>query len=396
MSTEKLKIDRLIIAERAPLLMSGQATVSIGTLLTNGVVHWGVCLPVSTLDAGNPTVRRLVDLCEWKLSGQQLIDFRHHCHQIRSVFPKRGQMPLADSVRGAIEKGLLAAIASSQRVPEHKVMIREYELEPPNLGNPPVSLTLVMNDFETTAASVRQLLSYRPQGIGYRVTSELVAESIGADAEYLVDFIRELSQLVRTIDEGEGYYPSFFLSLNGAIGRLAEDPVRNIGKILTICRQLEDASGEFPLILEDAFIIDESLAQAANYGRFKKLLMRAPRPNTSTYSAKIVVSSKYLTTDSLHAYVENRAVDGIVIEPLVSASLDEAMTVFALAQQGRGVDCFLSYSHHSNYTIPLQWITTMNEVLLATSCRQFILSDNCHLTSLVDSINHCLSQSSFV
>src|SRR5690606_13560840 len=107
--------------------------------------------------------------------------------------------PVADSVRGAIEQGLLSAVASVQSIAEHEVMIQEYGTEPGEFKDLDLSVIVAVNDSEATAESVAQLLAHRAQGIGYRLTADLVAESIGGDAEYLVEFVGDLSRLARQI-----------------------------------------------------------------------------------------------------------------------------------------------------------------------------------------------------
>lgn len=392
MGAEIPRIVRLIIAERDPLLLGGGASVSIGIMLSDHLVHWGDCLPIDGLTVANPTVRRLIDLCESKLSGQNLVGFRPLCHHIRAVFPAPGRVPVADSVRGAIEQGLLSAVASVQSIAEHEVMIQEYGTEPGEFKDQDLSVIVAVNDSEATAESVAQLLAHRAQGIGYRLTADLVAESIGGDAEYLVEFVGDLSRLARQIGVQGTYNPTVYLSLNGAFGRLTEDPVRYIGKIVEICRKLEDAAADCPIILEDIFIFDDPLAQAATYSRLKKLLSRAPRPETTIKKAQLVATAKTINIDAVSVYCETEAIDGIVYEPLMASGMDETMTHWSLASKGGGIRCLMSYSHPSNKFITHKWVTSVTDIVLAASCHQIVVDQTDGLNLLTDSANRHLAQ----
>jgi methylaspartate ammonia-lyase len=392
MDAELPSIVRLIIAERDPLLIGGRASVSIGIVLSNRLVHWGDCLPVDGLEARNPTVRRLVDLCESRLTGQHLVGFRPICQHFRSAFPATGRVPLADSVRGAIEQGLLSAVASAQGIAEHELLIQEYETKSSELNKLDLAVIVAVNDSEATADGVAKLLTLRPHGIGYRLTADLVAESIGADAEYLIEFVGDLSNLARQLSNMEPNNPTIYISLNGAFGRLAEDPVRYIGKIVEICRNLEDAAKECPLILEDVFVFKEPLAQAANYGRLKKLLSRAPRPQTIK-QAQLVATAKTIEADALSVYCETGAIDGIVYEPLLASGLDETMNHWSLANKGGEMNSVISYSHQPHNLFTQRWITSASNIMLATSCHQIIVNQADGYIQLIDSVNRHIAQS---
>lgn len=384
-------IDQLIINERASLLSSGLASVTIGLALDDGRVFWGDCLPVDGLDMASPTVRRLVDLCAQRLKGEPLVGFRHSCRQIHPVFPPTGRMPLADSVRGALEQGILAAVAWTLRLAELEVLEREYELEGNEWGNLQPQIIVETNDFDATPEGIGRIMAIRPHGIGYRLTSDLVAESIGAEAEYLLTFVGELVQLSRQTLE---FNPIIYLGLNGALGRLTEDPVREIGKILSICRKLEDVAGECQLMLEDVFILSDSAAQADNYHRLKKLLMRAPRPQ-SAKKAQLVATARTIGAEGIPLYLDAQSVDSIIFEPLRTASIDETMISHSYIGS-TGIGHGISFASRPGGYAIWSWLNTVSTLSVATSSQPIIVNQSDDITAVMDLMNRQLAKARFI
>lgn len=389
-TSKPLQIDRIVLAERDPLLSREPACVSIGVKLSNGRIHWGDCLPVDGLEVGNSTIRRLVDLCQAKLAGQQLTEFRELCRQFQGVFPPSGRLPIADSVKGALEQGLLGAVSWSQEVPVHEVLIQEYGLASSEVNDVEIEVTVRVNDFEATTESVEKLLGYRPHGLGYRLTSDLVAESIGAEGELLIDFVRGLSERARQMGEGANYKPAIYLDLNSAIGKLAGDPVQNIGKVLAICRDLEDAADECQLILESVFSMDDYLLQAANYSRLKKLLLRAPRPQKSN-RAQLLVFGNTIPSDDIPVYLETQSVDGIVFSPTLVPSIDETM-IKCSRMAGNGVDYILSIDSAPDRYTPSTWVVTIIDIMLARGCSRVVVNLSDDLEARLDVISRHLAK----
>lgn len=383
-------IDQLVINERASLLGSGLASVTIGLALDDGRVYWGDCLPVDGLDVASPTVRRLVDLCAQRLKGQPLVGFRHSCRQIHPVFPPTGRMPLADSVRGALEQGLLAAVASTLRLAELEVLEREYELKGNEWENLQPQIIVETNDFDATPEGIGRLMAIRPHGIGYRLTSDLVAESIGAEAEYLVTFVGELVQLSRQIPD---FNPIIYLGLNGALGRLTDDPVRDIGKILSICRNLENVAGECQLMLEDVFILGDSAVQVANYRRLKKLLIRAPRP-PGAKQAQLIANARTIGAEGIPLYIDAQDVDSIIFEPLRTASIDETMIGLSYVS-GTGIGHGISFASRSDGYAIWPWLNTVSTLSVATSSQTIIVNQSDDIRAVMDLMNRQLAKARF-
>ena len=298
---------------------------------------------------------------------------------------------MADSVRGALEQGILAAVASTLRLSELEVLEREYELKTNEWGNYQPQIIVETNDFNATPEDIGRLMAIRPHGIGYRLTSDLVAESIGAEAEYLVTFVGELVQLSRQAPE---FNPIIYLGLNGAFGRLTEDPVRDIGRILSICRNLEDVAGECQLMLEDVFILGDSAAQAGNYGRLKKLLMRAPRPQGAK-QAQLVATARTIGAEGMPLYLDAQGVDSIIFEPLRTASIDETMISHSYIGS-TGIGHGISFASRPGGYAIWSWLNTVSTLSVATSSQPIIVNQSDDIRAAMDLMNRQLARARFI
>ncbi len=252
MTQSSLTISRIIVSPVTQVSTGSRGPVSIGIVLNNGHVYWGDYIQVDdgfdhTVGIEQlATIERLIDLSTSKLHDQQLSEVRTLWECIRPVFPPSGRVPVADGVSAAIQQALLAAVADIQDRSAIEVLADEFGLPPLEWGEletPLCPLFLEISDFAATAFTIERMLAMRPAGVGYRITSGRVEEALGENAEFLQRFVRELGQRAAQNAGNNVYQPSIYLGLNGALGRLTDDPVRHIGKVLGNCVGLQVAAG---------------------------------------------------------------------------------------------------------------------------------------------------------
>lgn len=328
-------ITRLTAAPDPLRAGDGHGTLSLGLSLAGGHVHWGdLLLPPAGDDAQTALgdTLRLRDLITPALAGQRPEGFRDFAKQLRAAIATNATGLIAGEVAAAGQLALqgaflsAAAAARGQTIPE--LLRAEYDL-PPADDPSEVAFFLAIEDRQATAAHFDRMIALRPAGIGYRLTGERVAESIGDNAEFLQRFVRELGQRTEQLTRGENYRPAIYLGLNGALGHLAGDPVRHIGKVLGNVVGLQAAAGPRRLILEEPFLLDEVVDQAANLNRLQDFLRRAPESTRPAEPTTLVSSAVGLLEDEVQVYTDTRAAHALALDPL-AGGLD-----LALANVGR-------------------------------------------------------------
>ncbi len=304
MTVQSLTITDVLLAPRTP--QGGAGPLSLGLRLDTGAVHWGdVALPDGPeRPALVPAVYALRDRIAVALGGQS----------------PGGLGDVAQRVRVAVEEKSTAAIALTCAAqwayldavhgqPDAADQLRhEYNLVAE--GAAPVCYAEI-SDYAATAERIDRLLALRPAAIGYRLTGDLVAEAIGEKAEHLQRFVRELGRRADLLAPGESCAPAVYLGLNGALGRLAGDPVRHIGKVLGHVVGLQAAAGERQLFLEEPFRLDETLAQVANLNRLKDFIRRTPDSLKRARPTQVVAPCP-LAADEAQVYADTGAVHGLV------------------------------------------------------------------------------------
>ncbi len=150
-----------------------------------------------------------------------------------------------------------------------------------------------------------------------------MAEAIGENAEHLQHFVRELGRRAETLATGERYRPSVYLGLNGALGQLAGDPVRHIGKVLGNVVGLQTAAGERQLILEEPFLLDDVLGQAANLHRLRDFIRRTP-DSLKRAAPTLLAARAPASPDDVQVYGDTDAAHVLVTD--LPGDIDAALT----------------------------------------------------------------------
>lgn len=315
-----LLITDLLLAPPGPsdplsvgLVVSGQETApSPNSSQGEGeLLFWGD-LPAGTLDA--PEAAHLVELITPALAQQPAISFRALAERVRrAVAGQEAAHPTRPAFIAALEEALLATVAHAQGMTPAALLAVEYGFAPDG-RSPSLPLLLEISDYDATAERIDRMIALRPAGISYRLTAgERVAEAIGENGEYLQRFVRELAQRTDIMDSAL----SIYLGLNGALGQLAGDPLRHIGKVLGHCVGLQTAAGTHQLILEEPFLLDDPVAQLANLHRLKDFLRRTP--DSIRRSRPTLLAARALPLQAeLQMYADTSAVHALVFDPRVA------------------------------------------------------------------------------
>jgi hypothetical protein len=317
------QIADVLIAPDAPT--GGVGPISLGLRLAGGAAHWGdVALPdgvdqVEALAAAHLLRERLAPA----LSGRRLDSLRDFSGRVREA---AGDSLLGEALRPAWQAAWLEAFRAAPDAAQR--LRREYAFPADAPPNTPPAGFLEISDHAATAERIDGLLALRPAGLGYRLTGGRVTEAIGPNAEHLQRFVRELGRRAATLAPGENYRPAMYLALNGALGELAGDPVRHIGKVLGNVVGLQTAAGERRLILEAPFRLDDPLAQAANLHRLKEFIRRTP-DSLKRAAPTLLVAPLAGAGHEAQVYADTAAVNALVCE-LPSGDFD-----WTLAELGR-------------------------------------------------------------
>lgn len=322
-----------VLLAPAALPQGGARPLSLGLRLDNGAVYWGdVVLPVgSERAAAASVIYTLRERIAATLGGHLPDGLGDLSQRVRAAIGE--ESAASEILAGATQWAYLAALRT--RPDAAGQLRREYGL--PDGDTIPVVYAEI-SDHAATAERIDRLLALRPAAIGYRLTAagDLVAAAIGEKAEHLQRFVRELGRRADMLAPGEGYAPAVYLGLNGALGQLAGDPVRHIGKVLGHVVGLQDAAGERQLFLEEPFRLDEALAQAANLHRMKDFIRRTPSSLQRAKPTQVVAPCPP-AADEAQVYVDTGAVHGLVAD----ASGDPHRLLSGLARaRAAGLDAY--------------------------------------------------------
>lgn len=325
----------LLIAPDVPT--GGAGPISLGLQFIDGTAYWGdVTLPegvgqVEALAIAHDVRERLTPV----LSGQRpesLRDFSGRAHEAAA-----DDTAVGEALRLAWQAAWLGAITAA---PDAAARLRReyafpFPIDPSSAG-PPAGF-LEISDHAATAERIDGLLALRPAGLGYRLTGGRVAEAIGPNAEHLQRFVRELGRRAATLAPGESYHPAMYLALNGALGELAGDPVRHIGKVLGNVVGLQTAAGERRLILEEPFRLDDPLGQAANLHRLKEFIRRTP-DSLKRAAPTLLVAPLSAAGHETQVYADTAAAHALVYD-LLSGDVDPALAEMSRAAAA-GLDTY--------------------------------------------------------
>ncbi len=325
-------ITDVLLAPATPQ-QGGAGPLSLGLRLDNGAVSWAdVFLPAGPARAAAaPALYALRERITAALGGQSPDGLGDLSQRVRAAIGGEGAAGAA--LAGAAQWAYLAALQAQPEVAGQ--LRREYGLPD---GNTLPVVYAEISDYAATAERVDRLLALRPAAMGYRLTAtgDLVAAAIGEKAEYLQRFVRELGRRADMLAPGEGYAPIVYLGLNGALGQLAGDPVRHIGKVLGHVVGLQDAAGARQLFLEEPFRLDETLAQAANLNRLKDFIRRTPNSLQRAEPTQVVAPCPP-AADEAQVYADTGAVHGLVAD----ASGDPHQLLGSLARaRAAGLDAY--------------------------------------------------------
>lgn len=369
---ETIQITKLLIASSPSTDDRHAPNASIGVVVQDRHVFWGDCLVVAYTSDPLPTIQRLVDLVEGVLVGRPAGSFRELSQVIDSLLPPPGRVPAADGVRGALQQALLQCASFAHGIPIDDVLRQEFGLSR-GAAVIPAPVFLEVSDYAASVELIDRMLAMRPTGIAYRLSGTRVIEAIGDNAELLQQFVRDLGERSDLLAGRGEYKPAIYIGANGAFGKLAGDVVRNIGKVLSICIDLQQAAGDRVLIMEDPILLDHPLDQAAQMQRLKGLLYRSPSTQSRTQPAYLVQSAGTRFKEELAPFVDTEAVNGFVFEPISSG--DIAGTMKHLAEGHRaGMTSYIRMPFPAAMPISSRWLEIVAAMTSVTRSAGILLN----------------------
>lgn len=372
MSVSATEIKRVVAAPGRLTSTSAPETLTVGVEATDGRYHWGDCHLAAPDDQSVSSIDLLVDLSTAVLRGQRLAHFRDLCARL-AVFGEELEGVVPPQFMSALQQALLEAISHSNYRHPADLLIDEYQLAKRIPADTTVSLFLEISDYAATADKIDAMLSLRPAGIGYRLTGDRVAEAIGESGEYLQRFVRELTQRAAVVAGQAASPPAIYLGLRGALGRLVDDPLTQIGKILGHCVGLNEASAPAALYLEEPFLLEDAMLQPAHLQRLADFLRRSPAVSRRSSRPLLVSRASGLTDEPFNLYVDLRSVEAIAFDVPIIGGIDQMMNRLALLESA-GISPVFTFSAQSGTPVTQRWRETM--IAAALACRSAVLLVN--------------------
>lgn len=384
-------ITRILIARSQPIAPDDIRFLSIGLAIDNGEVFWGD-YPYQSLSMGQiATIERLTDLCQEKLQGQYVSDFKSLWSAIEQIFPPQGIVREADGTKVAVQQGILYAVVAAHQSTIAEYLPREYDLQPVHLEDYKCPVIIEIRDSVATVSRIDHMLRLKPAGIGYRVTGKGFDYSLGKDGEYLQQFVAELSQRIHQVGGQAGDKTIIYLALNGGPGALAKDQTSNIGKALAICVNLQEAAGPHSLVLEDPLQPDESFSYSTNLLRLKEFIRRTPTSLDRAAPTQLVANGSILASDELNAVITAGGAHSLAFDFDSIRDLNVLLTRVGGARSA-GMGVFL----HVSDSITSRWVDTIAGIAGACQMKGVVVdfdkvNDSLYLQlerSLVESTAH--------
>lgn len=348
------------------------ATLSIGLVLDNERVAWGVC-PVPgdndlTVAAAAGAIQQRVAPV---LQGQRLDSFRRLAAKIDALTetvtinehrpqPKREKQagkfsrrdlftgrlwspespqppqtreitverPLHAAIRYGVSQALLVAVAMGQKKSIAEAIAAEYGL-PGAATAIPAHVSLGPPGDEATSI-VNALLAHQAASLGYTIAADEDKAQLGSSGEFLQQHVRRLQTHIAAA--ATAYQPFIHLELNGGLGRLLEN---NPGKILGALYGLEQAAAPYPVRVVDALVMDDREAQISALRQLKGYLrIRRMR-------LELVASAWVDTREDADAFIEAEAIHAIQLNAPRLGSLHQTIEAIQTGRE-KGVTTLLA------------------------------------------------------
>lgn len=277
---------------------------------------------------GANTIPFLGERITARLVGQQLNSFSRLIELVNRAVTLPDDILRLPSVRAGIQQALLAAVADSNGRTPLEIAKAEYELSRIQALQPAALVLDVANDV-ATAERIAEMIALAPDGLGYRLVAGEAAQSIGSEAEFLQQFVRELGAYLSAVMPDKLYQPSLLLRLNGALGDLTIEPRQHVGKVLGHIVGLEQASHPWPLWVADPILLNDLTQQAATLKRLRKFMRQRDM------AVKLVVETGLQNLGDLDVVLQSEACDAVLVEWGGWADLDQMLRAAAnCAQHG--------------------------------------------------------------
>jgi hypothetical protein len=330
-------ITKVIIASKRNALFTATSSrllpISIGVILDGDRVFWG---DLESEEFGTSSIDGLLELITPCIKGQSVSTFYHLMEKLKEagVYEK-----ISDENPGfliGLQSALLAAVSHENKLSVAQTLAIEYAAEPFNPSFR-VPIYIEVHDAFASAELFDQMLHRLPDGLGYSLTSQRIAESIGREGQYLQRFVRELARRVDLFSTNLDYFPDFYISLNGAFGQLIQsDPathdtevIRNIGKVLGNIIGLQIAAGDHLLFLEEPILLSDPITQMGHLKLLGDMLAQRQKFGQTDGSPQLTARASRLRIETLKDYIEPRIVNCLRVDFLDMSDLDSLFRLFA-------------------------------------------------------------------
>ncbi|KNY13249.1 3-methylaspartate ammonia-lyase [Shinella sp. SUS2] len=300
-------------------------SLSIGLVLSDGMVVWGDMMSVQYSGAGgrDPLFRtdEITSLTRSvvfpRLKSTDISNFQAACRHVLANHEGR-RLPLA--VEYGVSQALLAAAAHVARTTLTEVVCSEYSLPLPEKRVPLYAQSGDAREINVDKM-ILKAIDILPHGL---INSR---EKFGSAGETFRAFVKWVAQRVSEIGE-PGYHPTLHFDVYGWIGL---EIGMDAGAIADFICAVADDVPDYRLHIESPADFGSTKAQLDEYAKIVDLLDRRGS------NARIVVDEQCNTLDDIKLFAETRAAHIVQIKmPDVGSVADTITGALACKQAGVG------------------------------------------------------------
>ena len=225
--------------------------ISIQLILDDGSVAIGDCAAVQYSGAGGRDPLFLADTyipfmetyIKPFLLNQEITTFKEMANAFDQL--KVSGKRLHTAIRYGVSQALLSAVSLKEKITMAEVIRNEYN---PNLENLK-SIPIFAQTGDDRYTNVDKMILKEVDSLPHALINN-VKEKLGLHGEKLIAYIEWLKNRILTHRIKEDYNPIIHIDVYGTIGIAFND---DLDKIVSYCRDLEEASSPFKLRLEGPF-----------------------------------------------------------------------------------------------------------------------------------------------
>lgn len=298
-------------------------SVSVMIVLSDGQVGIGDCAEVQysgtagreSLFHANDAVNQIIRRVAPALIGRDPYSFRNLAEEVDGDPHDTDRLPA--SIRYGVSQALLHAAALARGLTMAEIVRDEY-----NTGIDIMPVPIYSQSGDERRINVDKMILKQvdvlPHGLINNVDTKL-----GVDGGLLKDYVRWLSQRIRTVRTDPSYHPRLHIDTYGTIGLAFSG---DLGRIADYLGELEECAAPFSLRIEHPIDAGSRGAQIEVLAELRALLAE------QSISVELVVDEWCNTLEDIEAFVSARAADVIHVKTPDLGGITNTITALLLVR----------------------------------------------------------------